>query len=48
MQTVSESATIAATSYAFGLAGTVGATEAGEEISLRAVPDTRVESNVPM
>ena len=48
MQTAAESATIAATSYAPGVAAADGAAKLGEEILLRAVPDTKVESNVPM
>src|ERR1700722_11065211 len=48
MQIAVASTTIAATSYALGVAGGDAAARAGEEISLRAVPDTGVESNVPM
>src|ERR1700720_3525160 len=48
MQTASESATIATTSYAIGVAGADGAAKTGEDISLPAVPDTEVESNAPM
>src|ERR1700691_2459214 len=48
MQTAAASATIAATSYTLAAECGGGAARAGEEISLRAVPDTRVESNVPM
>src|ERR1700722_17040446 len=48
MQTATDSATIAATSYALRVAGADGAAKAGEDISLRAVSDTEVESNVPV
>src|ERR1700691_6603686 len=48
MQTAAASATIAATSYTLAAECRGGAAKAGEEISLRAVPDTRVESNVPV
>src|SRR5208282_4092890 len=47
MQTASDSARIAARSYAIGVAGADGWANAGEESSVRAIPDTRVESNVP-
>src|SRR5579862_1131163 len=48
MQTASDSATIAATSYAIGVAGAAAGAKAGEEVSLGAVPDTEVKSNAPM
>src|SRR5258707_87261 len=48
MQTASDSATIAMTSNAINVTGADGEAKLGEEISLRAVPDTKVESNVPM
>src|ERR1700722_3076958 len=48
MQTAIDSATIAATSYALGVAGADGAASAGEDTSLVAVPGTEVESNAPM
>ena len=45
MQTASDSATIAATSYAPGVAAADAAAKAGEVVSLRAVSDTEIESN---
>src|ERR1700691_4508192 len=48
MQTAAPSATIAATSYTLADECSGEAAKAGEEISWRAVPDTRVESKVPM
>src|ERR1700678_2452287 len=48
MQTAAPSATIAAMSYTLAAECGGRAAKAGEEISLRAVPDTRVESNVPV
>src|SRR5579863_3377241 len=47
MQTASDSARTAARSYARIVAGADGEATDGDEVSLRAIPDTRVESNVP-